>query len=235
MDKKIKTALEDIDLIKQIVTKTQHPFTLTPIFLINSGIINIIYIVLEQIGYYFRNICGYTSNIYHFWGTLLPVFQLIGYVILFLFLREKHTCSNTTDKRIFEIWGILFIGSDILFKIYQICIPAGNTPILEILYRCSELILTLPLMIGGIATSILIKDKFLWKIISIFSFIYLILFVRMKEFAYSIMNGIEIRLPLSNILMKFFLTIGLLMLGFYLKKWSAVIYGNKHNTRSISN
>lgn len=235
MDKKIKNALDDINLIKEVVNKTQQNFTTAPHFLISVGIVNITYIILEQLGYYFRNVYGYVSNIYHVLGSVLSVFQLVGYVILFLFLNVKKRHSDNMDKKIFEMWGIIFIGSEVLFWIYKIFLPVGSSQTIGILYRFSELVLMLPVLIGSVATGIFLKDRFLCVVTSIFSCIYLILFVGMKEIPYGTIAGVGTRLPLSSILMRLFLTIGLLAIGIYLKKWRRIIHGNKCNTRSLSN
>lgn len=201
----------------------------------SAGIVNIIYIILEQVGYWFRNTYGYASNIYHFFVSVLSVFQFVGYTVLFLFFQTKKKRSDSIDKKLFEMWGIIFIGSEVLFWIYQIFLPAGNNQVLGTLHRCSELVLMLPLLTGGILTGVLLKDKLLWSTAAIFSCIYLILFVGMKEIPYGTIGGGGTRLPLSGVWMRFFFTIGLLAMGIYLKKWRTIINGNKCNTRSVSN
>lgn len=235
MDKKIKNAIEDINLIKEVVNKTQQNLSIVPFFLIGAGMLNVIYILLEQLGYYFRNVYGYNSNLYQLLGIVLSIFQLIGYIILFLLFKKKKIHSDNMDKKLFEMWGVIFIGSEVFFWIYQIFLPDGSNQVIGTLYRCSELLLMLPLLIGSIATGILLKDKFLCGISSIFSCIYLILFVGMKEVPYGTIGGVGTRLSLSSIYMRFFLTIGLLAIGIYLKKWRTIIHGNKLNTRSVSN
>ena len=64
MDNKIKNALDDINMIKEVMNKTQQNLSSFSSFMISVGGIYLFYIVLEQITYYLMNVYGYSSSIY---------------------------------------------------------------------------------------------------------------------------------------------------------------------------
>ena len=78
MDNKIKNALDDINMIKEVMNKTQQNLSSFSGFMISVGGIYLFYIVLEQITYYLRNVYGYSSSIYRTMSHILPLTLLFG-------------------------------------------------------------------------------------------------------------------------------------------------------------
>lgn len=235
MDRQIKNALENINLIKEVVDKTQQNFSKTSSFLISIGILNVFYIILEQLAYYFRNIYGYSSNIYRYFGSILPILPLIGYIVIFAVFRVKQGYSNNIDKKLLNVYGFIFIGSNILYLGYKMFLPATSNLVVNTMYRCAELFLALPAILGIIMLGIWIKDRYILILSVVYACVYLVLFASMKEIPYGTIGGVGTRLPLSSILLKLFLTICIILTGVYLKKRRYIIHGNTVNTRSLSN
>ena len=69
---------------------------------------------------------------------------------------------------------------------------------------------------------------------AIYSIIYFMLFLSMKEIPYGIYGGRGTLISLSSMSIKFLMTFGMVILGMYLKI-GAKRHGDKYNTRGISN
>ena len=233
MDNKIKNALDDINMIKEVMNKTQQNLSSFSGFMISVGGIYLFYIVLEQITYYLRNVYGYSSSIYRTMSHILPLTLLFGYIAIWVIFHIKQKNNDTLNNKLVNIWGIILIGSNIFYWFYWIMLPIGNNSIINMLVRVAQLILFLPVVVGGIVTAVMLKDTIILIFDIGFAIAYIFLFVGMKEIVYGTIGGIGTRIPLNSICLKIFLSIGFLLMGIYLKKWRKV-HGNTVNTRSIS-
>ena len=234
MDKKIEIAIDNISLIKSVIEKTQEYFSRVSSYFIWIGIVNAGTWFLEQMTYLVRNVAGYGNWMVDVLSMGTRLFCLIGYVFLFaLFYRKIKTTNNEVSEGMIKIWGIVLIGSRILAFLYISLIPSGNSDKIITLWRCRELIEFLPVIFALFMTGILAGKKIVTTFAAIYSIIYFILFMSMKEIPYGTWGGIGTRTSVSNICMKCLMIFGMIALGLFLKT-GAGNHGNKCNTGSVS-
>jgi len=227
MNKDIESAIEKIDIIKEVINKTQKDFSKISSFFIWVGVINLVMIVFEHIVYYVRDIYGYGSGIYSVLSTIFQPFVLVSYIICYLFFSNKMKKNNNEiSLGLFKTWGVVLIGSKIWLDFYMRLVPDGINEELSMLWRCKELIIALPLFVVLFMTGILTKSRLLNIITGFISILYLILFTSMKEITYgAIMGNIGTRISVSGLFVNIIMSIGMIGLSVYLRK-GVKMYGD---------
>ena len=235
MDKKIETAIDNISLIKAVIEKTQEDFSKVSFYFIWIGIINIGIWILEQMTYFVRNTAGYEYWMVNVLSFAVRWLGILGYVILFMiFYRKIKTSNNLISEGMIKIWGIVLIGSKILAYLYMILIPNGNNDKIFMLWRCKELIEILPVIFALFMTGILTRRKIITVFTAIYSIIYFVLFMSMREIPYGTWGGVGTRISVSNICIKCLMIFGMIAIGLFLRT-GVKKHGNKCNTGGISN
>ncbi len=233
MKKNIEKAMDDIAVIKSVIERTQTDFSKIAPFFICIGIINLLQIFAEQLAYYFRNVNGYHSEIYTFLVRTCQLLPLIAYILCFLFFcRRIKAKNNTISKGILRAWGIVLIGSEILEFLYMFLIPVGNSSAVNMLWRCKELVVILPIIIILFVTGILTQRSIITIVTGVYSAVYFVLFTGMKEIRYGTLGGPGTRVSVSSISIRIVMTLGMILLGLFLQKGAAK-YGNTFNTGSF--
>jgi len=236
MKSKVEIALEDVIMIKKVIEKTQQDFSRISSFFLWIGIINFLVFILEQISYYIRNIMGLLSSAYMALEKICIVFPIIAYIVCFLYFRKKIIGNhNDISNGMLKVWGIILIGSYIFKYLYIMLLPGTEIDFVNGLWRCSELIIFLPIIFGHFMTAILTKSRFLIIVTCIESLIFFALFTSMREVPYGTLGGIGTRVSLSSAFVRIVMILGMILLGIYLKKRGSSIHGNKYDTGSISN
>lgn len=233
MDRNVERAIGDIVVIKSVIERTQRDFSRVSVFFIWIGGINLIKFVVEQISYYFRNVNGYGSEMSVFFANTSQVLPLMAYIICFMFFyRVIRLRNNSISMGLLNVWGIVLIGSELLTFIYAYLIPTGNNAAINMMWRCKELILILPIIVILLVTAIITQKKAISVLTGVYSVVYFILFTGMKEIKYGTWGGTGTRVSVSSISIRIIMTLGMIALGLYLKR--GVNNGNKFNTGSIS-
>ncbi len=233
MKQEIEKAIDDIAVIKEVITRTQNDFSKIAPFFICIGAANVLGFIMEQLAYYFRNINGYGTGAMTFftWASQMLPF-VITIVCFLIFYRQIRARNNMISCGILQVWGIVLIGTHILEYLYMCLIPNGNAERITTMWRCKELIVILPIIIILLVTGILTQRKIITIVTGIYCFVYLVLFMGMKEVAYGTLSGSGTLVSVSSITIRIVMTVGMIILGLYLKKGER--NGNKFNTGSVS-
>lgn len=230
MERTIENALDDITLIKSVIDRTQKDFAKVAMFFIGIGIVNGCAWIMEQLAYYIRNTAGYGYWLVQVLGQGTHLIRFVGYIVLFaVFFRKIKAANNDISEGMIKIWGIVLIGSYVLSFLYMRLLPNGNDDKLITLWRCRELIEVLPVIFSLFMTGILTKKLAITVCTAIYSIIYFVLFVGMKEIPYGTIGGTGTLMPLSSISVKCLMILGMIGLGIYLKI-GARSNGDKFNT-----
>ena len=112
-------------------------------------------------------------------------------------------------------------------------IPDGNSDKIVTLWKCRELIEILPVIFALFMTGILAKKNVITICTAIYSIIYFVLFLSMKEIPYGTWGGAGTLISLSSVSIKCLMIFGMIALGVYLKI-GAKGYGDKCNTGGVS-
>ncbi len=218
MDKTIENALDDISLIKTVILKTQKDFAKVASFFIWIGIINGIAWIIEQLAYYIRNTVGYGNVYVQLLGQGYHWVRLIGYIVVFaIFYRKLKSFQNDISEGMIKIWGIVLIGSYALLFLYMHLIPSGNDDRINTLWKCRELIEILPVVVALFMTGILTKRRIITICTAIYSIVYFVLFLSMKEVPYGSFGGKGTLIPISSVSVRCLMILGMIILGLYLK------------------
>lgn len=229
MDNNVKSAIDNIALIKSVIDKTQKDFSKISEFIIWVGVINIILFIAEQFSYYLRNVNGYGTFGYNISAAIVQIFTLPAYIICYIIYYRKMRSTNDLSIGMLKVWGIVLIGSQLLLKIYIIMIPNINNIAANMLWRCKEFIEIFPIIAALLMTGILTKKRLIVSAAAITSVIWLFLFAGMREMKYGTLGGAGTRLPVSSVFIKAIMTFGVICLGLYLRRGDKE-HGDKINT-----
>ena len=218
MDNKLEMAMDEIALIKRVIEKTQQDFSRISAYFIWIGIVNLAVWLLEEVCYLLWNRLGYSLMGMTAFGWAGHIMRLIGYIALFLyFYRKVRKSGNEISEGMVKIWGIVLIASRILLYLYIGLIPAGNNDKIAILYRCRELIEVLPVIVALLMTGILTKRNVITFLTAVYSIVYFVLFMSMKEVSYGTWGGTGTRTSASRICIQYLMSLGMIGLGVYLR------------------
>ena len=234
MENNVEKAMTDIAIIKDVIERTQKDFSKISAFFIWIGIINLLEFIIEQFSYYFRNMNGYNSGVSVFLARFALILPLIAYIICFiLFYRLLKSRINSISMGLLQSWGIILIGSQIFAFLYMFLLPAGNNAAINMMWRCKELIIILPVIVILFVTGVLAKMKAITIVTSLYGILYFVFFTGMREVRYGMIGGSGTRVSASSISIRIAMTVGMVILGLFLKK-GANKNGNKFNTGSVS-
>lgn len=218
MDKKLEMAMDEIALIKRVIEKTQQDFSRISAYFIWIGIVNQAVWFLEEVSYLLRNKLGYDYTAASVLGWSGRIMRLIGYIVLFLyFYRKVRKSGNEISEGMVKIWGIVLIVSRIFMYLYIGLIPDGNSDKIAILFRCRELIEVLPVIVALLMTGILTKRNMITFLTAVYSIVYFVLFMSMKEVPYGTWGGTGTRTTASSVCIQYLMSLGMIVLGVYLR------------------
>ena len=234
MENNVEKAITDIAIIKDVIERTQKDFSKISAFFIWIGITNLLEFIIEQFSYYFRNVNGYNSGMSVFLARLALILPLIAYIICFmLFYRLIKSSKNSISMGMLQSWGIILIGSQIFAFLYMFLLPAGNNAAINMMWRCKELIIILPVIVILFVTGVLTQMKAITIVTSLYGILYFVLFTSMGEVQYGTIGGSGTRVSASSISIRVVMTVGMIILGLFLKK-GANKNGNKFHYWTIN-
>ncbi len=234
MNSDIKSAMEDLSFIKEVIERTKKDFSRIALFFIWIGLINIGKFALEQVMYGIRNIYGYSSPVYAVSEILYRLLPLIAYgICFFIYYKKIKSYRNDISIGMVKVWGAVLFLSQLFPYLYIQFLHAASDAALNVFFRCGEIITILPVFIALLMTGILTEHKIITIVTLLTSIFYMALFGSMKEMVYGTIGGTGTRISVSSMLIKIIMTFGMLLIGSYLKR-GAGENGDQRDTGGVS-
>lgn len=214
----IKKAIQEVDFIKKVLKKTKTDFSLISMFFIEIGIIKFVGEIFKLGGYAILNNMDNIS--YNMWIGLRSldvisfIFVLLCYCISF---KKLKVYGNNISINILKIWGGLIIIGQIVSKIlYYI-----NSELLKLdtqsLYRSQKELEFFLVIIAFMVLGILLSDKVILLCSFFMTLLYFLVLSVNMYFVVGQVHGFNIIQSTGDILSTFLLSLGLIILGGYLK------------------
>lgn len=214
----IEKAIQEVDFIKKVLKKTKTDFSLISMFFIEIGIIKFVVELFKLGGYAILNNMDNIS--YKMWIGLRSldiisfVFVLLCYCISF---KKLKAYGNNISINILKIWGGLIIIGQIVSKIlYYI-----NSELLKLdtqsLYRSQKELEFFLVIIAFMVLGILLSDKVILLCSFFMTLLYFLVLSVNMYLVVGQVHGFKIMQSTGDILSTFLLSLGLIILGGYLK------------------
>lgn len=217
MDK--KKANEDIRFIKEILSKTQQDISKTGNFFLWVGIVNLLGVVMKEIGYYLLNLVNEIPLV--FWKLLRSVDIVSFFLLIIVFVvyyRKLSKAGNDLSKSILKIWGTLLIGGRIFIKFFsELFSNAYGSFSPNAIMAMEKVIFFLLIVVGYLFMSILIHDKKICVSIIACVVIYCFLLFMNSEITVGSIHGHEARMYVHDIFISAILSVGMIISGVYIR------------------
>ncbi len=216
----VKEANNDIQLIKEILNQTQYDISKTGNFFVWVGIINMVSILVKEIGYLLLDSAQEISRM--FWLVFRSV-DVLSFVIIvaayLIYFSSLIKTGNDLSKSVLKIWGILIIGGKILLKIFFSVysevhndVPVGGVSGLE------KFTFFLLIIIGFLCMGILVHDKMITNSIFLCVVLYFILLCANIDVAVGSIHGNSVNMYAHDILLSVLLSFGMIISGIYIRR-----------------
>lgn len=215
-----KEANNDIQLIKEILQQTQYDISKTGNFFVWVGVINMISILVKEIGYLLLDSAQEISGTFWYALRSIDILSLIMIVIVYLIYYSSFMkIGNDLSKSVLKMWGIIIIGGKLLLKIFfSTYSGAYNHVPDEAINGLEKFTFFLLIILGFLFMGILVHDK---KIIG-FSFLcivlYFILLCANITVAVGSIHGNSVNMYAHDILLSVLLSFGMMISGIYVRR-----------------
>lgn len=217
MDK--QKANEDIRFIKEILSKTQQDISKTGNFFLWVGIVNLLGVVMKEIGYYLLNLVNEISLV--FWHLLrsVDIVSLFLLIIVFVvYYRKLSKAGNDLSKSILKIWGTLLIGGRIFIKFFsELFSNSYDNVSPNAIMAMEKVIFFLLIIVGYLFMSILIHDKKICVSIIACVFIYCFLLFMNSGITVGSIHGHGVQMYVHDIFISAILSVGMIISGAYIR------------------
>lgn len=217
MDK--QKANEDIRFIKEILSKTQQDISKTGNFFLWVGIVNLLGVVMKEIGYYLLNLVNEISLV--FWHLLrsVDIVSLFLLIIVFVvYYRKLSKAGNDLSKSILKIWGTLLIGGRIFIKFFsELFSNSYDNVSPNAIMAIEKVIFFLLIIVGYLFMSILIHDKKICVSIIACVFIYCFLLFMNSGITVGSIHGHGVQMYVHDIFISAILSVGMIISGAYIR------------------
>ena len=210
----VTEAIEEVNLIKKVIDRTQNDFSRIASFFISIGVINtvtyLMYVILFQI------IKGMEHVGYSFWMLFrgLNYISVLGYVVLFIIYRHKlKNRNNALSLSMINIWGTLLIGGE-AFRIFFSAVNFGKQ---DVYFYQKTLTFLFP-VIGCLVLGFVIQDKLIQWAAFLIVILYMLLSGMGIEIKVGSMLGNNVNVGIGSILTGIIVSAGLILLGIHLKR-----------------
>ena len=210
----VAEAIEEVNLIKRVIDRTQNDFSRIANFFISIGIINtvtyLMYVILFQI------IKGMEHVGYSFWMLFrgLNYISVLGYIVLFFIYRRKlKNRNNALSLSMINIWGTLLIGGEV-FRIFFSSINFGEQ---DVYFYQKTLTFLFP-VIGCLVLGFVIQDKLIQWAAFLLVILYMFLAGMGIEIKVGSMFGNNVNVGIDSILTGIIVSAGMILLGIHLKR-----------------
>lgn len=212
-------ANEDIRFIKEVLSKTQQDISKTGNFFLWVGIVNLLGVVMKEIGYGLLNLVKEIPLV--LWQLLRSVDVISFFLLVFVFViyyRRLSKAGNDLSKSILKIWGTLLIGGNIFIKFFYILFANTFTNLPADVNRAlGKVILFLLVTVGYLVMSILVHDKKICISTIICVVIYcFLLFINSVATVGSI-HGNNVNMSVHDIFISVILSVGMIISGVYIR------------------
>ena len=209
----VAEAIEEVNLIKKVIDRTQNDFSRIASFFISIGVINtvtyLLYVILFQI------IKGMEHVGYSFWMLFrgLNYISVLGYIVLFFIYRRKlKNRNNALSLSMINIWGTLLIGGEV-FRIFFSSINFGEQ---DVYFYQKTLTFLFP-VIGCLVLGFVIQDKLIQWAAFLLMILYMFLAGMGIEIKVGSMFGNNVNVGIDSILTGIIVSAGMILLGIHLK------------------
>lgn len=217
MDK--QKANEDIRFIKEILSKTQQDISKTGNFFLWVGIVNLLGVVMKEIGYYLLNLVNEIPLV--FWHLLrsVDIVSLFLLIIVFVvYYRKLSKAGNDLSKSILKIWGTLLIGGRIFIKFFsELFSNSYDNVSPNAIMAMEKVIFFLLIIVGYLFMSILIHDKKICVSIIACVFIYCFLLFMNSGITVGSIHGHGVQMYVHDIFISAILSVGMIISGAYIR------------------
>ena len=210
----VAEAIEEVNLIKKVIDRTQNDFSRIASFFISIGVINtvtyLMYVILFQI------IKGMEHVGYSFWMLFrgLNYISVLGYVVLFIIYRHKlKNRNNALSLSMINIWGTLLIGGEV-FRIFFSAVNFGKQ---DVYFYQKTLTFLFPL-IGCLVLGFVIQDKLIQRAAFLIVVLYMLLSGMGIEIKVGSILGNNVNVGIDSILTGIIVSAGMILLGIHLKR-----------------
>ena len=210
----VTEAIEEVNLIKKVIDRTQNDFSRIANFFISIGMINtvtcLLYVTLFQI-------IKRTDHVgYAVWMLFrgLNFISVSGYVVLFFIYRHKlKNRNNALSLSMINIWGTLLIGGEV-FRIFFSAVNFGEK---DIYFYQKTLTFLFPL-IGCLVLGFVIQDKLIQWAAFLIVILYMLLSGMGIEVKVGSILGNNVNVGIDSILTGIIVSAGMILLGIHLKR-----------------
>ena len=210
----VAEAIEEVNLIKKVIDRTQNDFSRIASFFISIGVINtvtyLMYVILFQI------IKGMEHVGYSFWMLFrgLNYISVLGYIVLFFIYRRKlKNRNNALSLSMINIWGTLLIGGE-AFRIFFSAVNFGKQ---DVYFYQKTLTFLFP-VVGCLVLGFVIQDKLIQWAAFLLMILYMFLAGMGIEIKVGSMFGNNVNVGIDSILTGIIVSAGMILLGIHLKR-----------------
>lgn len=209
----VTEAIEEVNLIKKVIDRTQNDFSRIANFFIFIGLINmvtyLVYAVLFQI------ISGMEQVGYPFWMFFrgFKSVIVIGYIFLFFcYRRQLKKQKNDLSLSLINIWGTLLIGGEVFRMLFAIL----NDQEQSVYFYQKTLAFLFP-VIGCLVLGFIIQKKLIQSVSFVVIFLYMLLAGLGVNVRVAVFHGTDVNIGLDMIFTAVVMSVGMILLGIYLK------------------
>lgn len=215
MSQNITEAIEDVNLIKKVIYRTQHDFSRVSNFFIGIGIVQMLTCFLYALMF------GVMKRMEDISLTMWSIFRgisfvsMIGYLIVYLAYHYKlKQFKNELSMSLINIWGMLLIGGELFRIFFNVASyeKVGNQQFMQPFFKFVFVI------IGCFVMGFIIQDKLIQKVSLAMAFLFLILAGTDSEVRVADFHGNDVKINAVTVFTTVILSVGMILLGFYLKK-----------------
>lgn len=210
----VTEAIEEVNLIKKVIDRTQNDFSRIANFFISIGMINtvtcLLYVTLFQIIKRMDHV-GYTV-----WMLFrgLNYISVLGYVVLFFIYQHKlKNRNNALSLSTINIWGTLLIGGEV-FRIFFSAVNFGK----QAVYFYQKTLTFLFPLIGCLVLGFVIQDKLIQWAAFLIVILYMLLSGMGIEVKVGSILGNNVNVGIDSILTGIIISAGMILLGIHLKR-----------------
>ena len=210
----VAEAIEEVNLIKKVIDRTQNDFSRIASFFISIGVINtvtyLMYVILFQI------IKGMEHVGYSFWMLFrgLNYISVLGYIVLFFIYRRKlKNRNNALSLSMINIWGTLLIGGE-AFRIFFSAVNFGKQ---DVYFYQKTLTFLFP-VIGWLVLGFVIQDNLIQRAAFLIVILYMLLSGMGIDIKVGSMLGNTVNVGIDSILTGIIVSAGMILLGIHLRR-----------------
>ena len=210
----VAEAIEEVNLIKKVIDRTQNDFSRIASFFISIGVINtvtyLMYVILFQI------IKGMEHVGYSFWMLFrgLNYISVLGYIVLvFIYRRKLKNRNNALSLSMINIWGTLLIGGE-AFRIFFSAVNFGKQ---DVYFYQKTLTFLFP-VIGCLVLGFVIQDKLIQRAAFLIVILYMLLSGMGIDIKVGSMLGNTVNVGIDSILTGIIVSAGMILLGIHLRR-----------------